>query len=139
MRDAMLIFHFIGLAMSLGTSLAFIFLGIAASKMEKKEAQNFTLKTFALSKMGYIGIALMVLTGGYLMTPYWKVLADMPLLITKLSLVLALIIELFIIHYFAAKAKKGNTESNLKKIKTLGIFSLITTLAIVILAVTVFH
>jgi hypothetical protein len=138
MREAMLIFHFIGLAMGLGTSLAYMFLRIAASKMEKKEAQNFTLKTFALSKMGYIGITLLVLTGGYLMTPYWKVLADMPLLITKLSLVLVLIIELIILHFYAGKAKKGNTEA-LKRIELLGKISLITTLAIVILAVSVFH
>jgi uncharacterized membrane protein len=139
MRDVMLSAHFIGLAMTLGTSLAFMFLGIAASKMEKKEAQKFTLKTFALSKMGYIGITLLVLSGGYLMTPYWKILASTPLLITKLSLVLALIIELFVFHAFVVKAKKGETESNLKKTKTLGTIYLISTLVIVILAVSVFH
>lgn len=139
MRDTMLIFHFIGLAMGLGTSLAYIFLGIAASKMEKKEARNFTMKNFALSKMGYIGLFLLVLSGGYLMTPYWKVLADMPLLITKLTLVLVLIIELFIIHSFMVKAKKGGAETSLKKIKILGRLALITTLIIVVLAVSVFH
>jgi uncharacterized membrane protein len=139
MRDAMLTIHLIGLAMGLGTSLAFMFLGIASSKMKKEEGLNFTLKTFALSKMGYIGIFLLVISGGYLMTPHWKTLADTPLLIAKLSLVLALIIELLIIHSFVAKAKKGDTETNLKKIKTFGRISLITTLIIVILAVSVFH
>ncbi|HEY9114838.1 MAG TPA: hypothetical protein VIN10_09050, partial [Bacteroidales bacterium] len=107
--------------------------------MEKKEARNFTLKTFALSKMGYIGLFLLVFSGGYLMTPYWKVLADMPMLITKLTLVLVLIIELFIIHSFVAKAKKGSDETSLKTIKIVGRLALITTLVIVTLAVTVFH
>lgn len=139
MRDTMLIFHFIGLAMGLGTSLAYVFLGIAASKMEKKEARSYTLKNFALSKMGYIGIALLVITGGYLMTPYWNTLADNHLLITKLSLVLVLIIELIIINSYIVKARKGSAETSLKKIKILGRIALITTLIIVTLAVTVFH
>ena len=56
MRDIMLIIHFIGLAMGLGTSLAFMFLGIASSKMEKKDAEQFTLKTLVLSRMGHIGL-----------------------------------------------------------------------------------
>lgn len=135
----MLTIHLLGLAMGLGTSLAYLVLGFASSKMKKEEAQNFTLKTFVLSKMAYIGLFLLVISGGYLMTPYWKTLADMPLLITKLSLVLVLIIELFIIHSFIVKAKKGGAGANLKKIKTFGRISLITTLIIVVLAVSVFH
>jgi uncharacterized membrane protein len=125
--------------MTFGASLAFMFLRIASSKMKKEDAQSFALKTFVLSKMGYIGLFLLIISGGYLMTPYWRTLADTPLLITKLSLVLVLIIELSIIHSFIVKAKKGDAGANLKKIKIVGRVSLITTLIIVILAVLVFH
>lgn len=40
MREAMLIVHFLGLAMGLGTSFAFMFLGMVSDKMEKEEGQT---------------------------------------------------------------------------------------------------
>ena len=108
MRDVMLIIHFSGLAMGIGTSFAFMFLGIASSRMEEKEGQKFRLNTFALSKMGHIGLALLFISGGYLMTPYWKTLTTSPLLITKLVLVLALAAFIGIISSAANKAKKSD-------------------------------
>ncbi len=139
MRDVMLIVHFIGLAMGLGTSIAFMFLRIASSKMEEKEAQTFRLNTFALTKMGNIGIVLLIISGGYLMTPYWTILFATPLLIAKLVLVLALAAFIGIIGSFAKKAKKGDAEKFLKKIEPLGKLALLTALTIVVLAVFIFH
>ena len=139
MRDAMLIIHFIGLAMGLGTSLGFMFLGMASSKMEKEAAVKFRLNSFALSKMGHIGLLLLFISGGYLMTPYWKNLGNMPLMIAKLVLFLALGALIGIISSKAKKAQKGEAETELKKIETLGKISLVTALAIVVLAVLVFH
>jgi uncharacterized membrane protein len=139
MREVMLIVHFIGLAMGLGTSLAFIFLGAASSKMEKEEAQKFRLNTFALTKMGNIGLALLIISGGYLMTPYWSILTTTPLLMMKLVLVLALAAFIGVIGSFANKAKKGDTASYLKKIRPLGKLALLTAITIVVLAVNIFH
>jgi uncharacterized membrane protein len=139
MREVMLIVHFIGLAMGLGTSMAFIFLGIASSKMEKDEAQKFRLNTFALTKMGNIGLILLIISGGYLMTPYWSILTTTPLLMMKLVLVLALAAFIGIIGSFVKKAKKGDAESYLKKIPLLGKLALLTALTIVVLAVYIFH
>ena len=139
MKDVMLVVHFLGLAMGIGTSFAFMFLGMASSKMEAKEAQKFSLDTFALSKMGHIGLTLLILSGGYLMTPYWKSLSASPLLAAKLVLVLALGALIGIISSTARKAKKGDAAVHLKKIATLGKMALLTGLAIVVLAVYNFH
>jgi uncharacterized membrane protein len=139
MKEVMLSVHFIGLALTFGASLAFMFLRIASSKMEKKEADSFKLKLLVLNKMSYMGLIVMVLSGGYLMTPYWKVMADMPLLISKLSLVLFLIVQIVLIHVYAKKTKTGNAAIGLKKTDFLDKISLITILLIVILAVSVFH
>ncbi|MEJ2195113.1 MAG: hypothetical protein P8X73_09695 [Ignavibacteriaceae bacterium] len=139
MREVMLIVHFIGLAMGLGTSLAYMFLGIASSKMEEQEGQNFRLKTFALSRMGHIGLALLIISGGYLITPYWSILSAMPLLIVKLVLVLVLAALIGVISSYARKAKKGDAQSYFKKIETLGKLSVLTALIIVVLAVYIFH
>ena len=139
MREIMLVIHLLGLSMGLGTSFGFMFLGIAASKMDKEEAQKFTLNTFALSKMGTIGIILLVISGGYMITPYLKVLGTMPFLIVKLILVLILIALIILLNRSSKKAKAGDFKNQLKRIQMLGRFSLLTAILIVIMAVLSFH
>lgn len=139
MREFMLIIHMLGLTMGLGTSFGYMFLGIAASKMQKDEALKFTIQTFSLSKMGTIGIILLVLSGGYLITPYWPTLTDRPLLMAKLTLVVVLIVLIVLLNSAVGKAKKGDVERQLKKIQIMGRFSMLTAIAIVILAVLNFH
>ena len=139
MREIMLIVHFRGLAMGIGTSFAFMFLGIASAKMKDKEAMKFRLNTFALAKMGHIGLTLLILSGLYLMTPYWSSLGANPLLISKLVLVLMLASLIGIIGSIVKKAKKGDAEIQLKKAEPLGKLALLTGLAIVIIAVYVFR
>lgn len=139
MRDVMLFFHFIGLAMGIGTGFAHAFLGAASAKMPAAEATKFRLSSLVLSNMGNTGIVLLLISGFYLITPYWKVLGDMPLLIVKLSLVLILTIIIIAINMLGQKAKKGDPEVQFKKMAILGKMTLIISLAIVLTAVKVFH
>ena len=139
MRDILLILHFIGLTMGLGTSFGFMFLGIAGGKMEKQDRIKFQLKTMALSRMGHIGITLLIITGGALMTPYWRILPSSPVLIAKLVLVLVLAVLIGIITVIGKKARQGEPEAQFRKIELLGKISLLTGVAIVALAVYFFH
>ena len=139
MREAMLIVHFLGLTMGLGTSFGYMFLGIASSKMERNQAKTFTMNTFALSRMGHIGTVMLVVSGLYLITPYWPTLSSRPLLIAKLSLVLVLIVLIVLLDRASKKAKNGDFETQMKKIQMLGRFSLLTAISIVILAVLNFR
>lgn len=139
MRTAMLIVHFLGIAMGLGSSFAFMFLGMARSKMEKEEGKKFALNTFAMSSMGHIGLTLLIISGFYLITPFWGALAAMPMLIAKLALVFTLTLTVIILSVYARRAKKGDTEAYLKKIENLGKVSLLSGIAIVVLAVLIFR
>jgi len=139
MREVMLIVHFIGLAMGVGTSLAIMFLAIASKKMDAEEGLKFRLYSFSLTKMANIGIVLLIISGGYLMTPHWGTLSDNHMLMTKLVLVLVLAAFIGIIGGKAKKARKGDAQGQLSKIETLGKLTLITGITIVILAVYVFH
>lgn len=139
MREVMLSAHFIGLSMTFGTSLAFLFLRIASSRMEDGDALRFKRNILVLNKMSYMGLLVMVLSGGYLMTPYWKVLGEMPWLMAKLLLVVLLIIQVILILVFSKKVKGETGQAYLKKIDTLDKVSFLTTVFIVILAVSVFH
>ncbi len=139
MREFMLILHFIGLTMGLGTGFAHAFLGSVAAKMSNEEATKFRMHALVLSTMGHIGIGLLLISGFYLITPYWKILSDMPLLMIKLALVLVLIVLIALINIAAKKAKQGDAENQFKKLQVLGKLTLITGLAILIVAVNVFH
>ncbi len=138
-RDIALIIHIIGITMGLGTSFAFMFLGIASQKLEPAERTKFTLRTMALAKMGHIGLVLLLLSGGFLATPYWSIITHMPLFITKLILFVILGGLIGMISSNAKKAKKGDAELYLKKIETLGKLTFVIGIAIVTLAVLTFH
>ena len=139
MRTAMLIVHFLGLAMGLGTSFGLMFLGMAGSKMEKEERKKFALNSFVLSRMGHIGLAMLILSGLYLMTPFWASLSARPMLIAKLALVLTLTLAVSFAAVYANRAKKGDTMANLRKIAILGKVSVLSGIAIVVLAVLIFR
>ena len=138
MREAMLIMHFIGLAMGLGTSFANLFLGMASAKLPPEEAGKFRIYTMALSRMGHIGIALLVVSGFYLITPYWAVLEQMPLLILKLLLVALLVVLISVITNISKKIKQGDM-SRASQMPLLGKITLITAVSIVVIAVMIFH
>lgn len=139
MREVMLILHFIGLTMGLGTSFAHAFLGIVTSKMTAAEATKFRLYSLVLSKMGNIGIVLLLFSGLYLITPYWNILLSLPLLILKLVLVMVLVVLITMINLSSKKAMKGDADGQLKKMESLGKMTLIIGVVIVILAVYIFH
>lgn len=139
MRVAMLIVHFLGLAMALGSSIGIMFLRVAATKLKKEERLNLTLNSFALSRMGHIGLTFLIISGLYLMTPFWGSLSAMPMLMAKLLLVLVLTLCIIVMTVYSSRAKKGDTDANLKKIATLGKVALLTGVSIVLLAVLIFR
>lgn len=138
MREVMLIVHLLGLAMGVGTSFAFLFLGIRTSKLDSTEAPKYAINNLYLGTMGHIGLTMLIISGGYLMTPYWGLLLVKPLLLAKLILVVILIIFIIVVGVAARKAKKGDL-SQLKMIKRLGPVTLTISIAIVILAVLMFR
>ena len=139
MYTTMLTLHFLGLAMGVGTSFGFMFLGMASGKMEKEERIKFQVNVLALSRMGHIGITLLIISGLYLMTPYWGILSSSPALIAKLVLVLVLAALIGIISSIGKKARQGDAETQFKKIEPLGKIALLTGVVIVILAVYIFQ
>lgn len=139
MRDIMLIIHFLGLVMGLGTSLAHLFLGLASAKLNAEDARRFRIHSLVLSKMGHIGLALLLLSGGYLMTPYWENLHQMPTMIAKLCLVLVLIVLIVRIGNLKKQLNSANEDEILKKMEAAGKGTLLSGVLIVVLAVMTFH
>jgi uncharacterized membrane protein len=139
MKAVMLIVHLLGLVMGLGTSFAHAFLGIASAKMSPEEAVKFRLHTMALSKMGNLGIILLVVSGLYLATPYWGMLTSMPLFLAKLGLVVLLIVLITALNLLTKAARKSDSEKQLKKMESIGKLTLLVGVTIVVLAVYTFY
>jgi len=139
MRETLLIIHFIGLTMALGAGFANLFLGTVVSKLEPAERGSFMSKLFILGRMGQTGLGLLLLSGFGLITPFWKVIDQMPFLIAKLSLVALLLISVSRILFLASKAQKEKNPAIMLKIRPLGMLNFFLGIAIVILAVLTFH
>lgn len=135
----MLILHFIGLTMGLGTGFAYAFLGKTLAKMSTNEAKEFRHQIKGLVQMGTVGAVLLLISGIYLIIPFWPILTTLPLLILKLVLFLILEILVLIMNQLAIRNFKNNTEDYLKKIEIMGKLTLIIGVSIVIIAVTIFH
>ncbi|MCF8239117.1 MAG: hypothetical protein K9I85_13230 [Saprospiraceae bacterium] len=139
MKDVFLILHFIGLAMGLGTSFANLFLGISLSKLPREEAVRISMHTIVLAKMGQIGLALLILSGVFLLIPEWDKLSHCALFLTKMALVVILTFLIMRISGHIQDAKMGEPGVHLAKIPVLGKLAFITSILIVIMAVLVFH
>jgi len=139
MRELMLFLHFIGLAMGLGTSFGHAFLASVTSKMTPEESTKFRLHTLALGRMGHVGITLLIVSGLYLLTPYWKTFSSMPLLMLKLVLVIALVIIIVLLGRLSKKALTGDADLQLQKMAKLGKMTMLIALVIVGLAIYIFR
>ena len=139
MRDTMLILHLIGLAMGLGTSFAHAFLANTLSKLEPSEAAKFRNNSKGLSQMGTVGTVLLLVSGVYLLIPFWPVINELPLLILKLVLFIILVILIILINQGARNNYQNHDLKNLKRIELMGKFAMVLGVAIVVLAVNVFH
>ena len=139
MRDTMLILHLIGLAMGLGTSFAHAFLANTLSKLAPSEAAKFRTQSKGLSQMGTIGTVLLLVSGSYLLIPFWPIINTLPLLILKLVLFIILVILIFFINQGARNNYQNQNAGNLKRIELMGKLAMVLGVAIVILAVNVFH
>lgn len=140
MRETLIIIHLLGLVLGLGTSFGFMFLGIISSKLPNGQAKQFRYNILGLSRMGHIGIGLLILSGFGLMPPHWVNLAHSKFLIIKFILVVILILFISINTIIAGKIKHGKaTEVEIKRMKLIGQLSLLTGILIVIFAVLNFN
>jgi len=139
MRDVMLIIHFISIAIFVGSGFAAFVVTKIANKKEDQLALEIKKAVLPLVYVLKLGITLLILSGGYLMTPYWSVLGVMPLLTTKLVLVVLSLILIIVGSIYVKKIKKSNDTSYLPKYDKLQNLILIMGIVIVVLATLTFH
>jgi hypothetical protein len=140
--DLMLILHFIGLALGVGTSFAMMNLGISTKDTPLPEKTAFFLKAFSLSKNGSIGLALLILSGFGMMFvkgPSAVMAWGGGMFHAKLALVAVLTGFVGYMHSLIRKAKKENGGPVMARIPKAGRIGLLLSTATVVLAVLAFH
>ncbi len=138
MRNPMLIIHLLSVVMFVGAALSAFVLSRVANKFDSQFKLAINRALLSLNYLGKTGLTLLFITGGYLMTPYWKALGDMPLLVSKLSLVVIMIAVLVLLSIKAKKAKKKPSEGSFAAVNKLNTVNLFLGVATIILAVLVF-
>lgn len=110
MRTPMLIFHFLGLALSLGSMITFLVMRRSCSKVTNSEAEHLLLSTKSILRLSHIGLGIMFITGGALMTPYWSVLGSMPLLHIKFTIFILWYATIIALSIYLRKVRKSELK-----------------------------
>lgn len=135
----MLIFHFLGLVMSLGSMITFLVMRRSCSKVSSFESEYLLQNVRRFLRMSHIGLGIMFVTGGYLMTPYWGTLAQMPLLHIKFTIFLLWYGTLIALSIYTKKAVKSQIKLCDPRIGFLSMISVVFGISAVVMAVSQFH
>lgn len=142
MYTGLLFFHFIGLALGVGTGFATLVLGLATRDLSPTDRAAFMLRASAVGKNGSIGLALLIVTGVGMM-----VMRGVPETLAwgggafhaKLGLVVLFSLLFGVLQSLVAKAKREGGGPALMKIPRVSRVLLAISLAIVACAVVAFH
>jgi uncharacterized membrane protein len=136
------ILHFLGLAMGVGTGFAMFTLGFATRQLAPPERAAFMLRATALSRMGSIGLLLLIVSGLGMM---WQRGVDVVfawgggLFHVKLTLVVVLIGLVGYMHALTARAKREGGAPIMGKLAIFGQLTLLVGITIVVVAVLAFR
>lgn len=142
MQDFLLIIHFLGLALGVGTSLAMARLGSATKNLAPAERAQFFRHAMSLSKNGSLGLLLLIASGlGFLLTRGFSsvFVAGGPAFHVKLTLVVVLSGLLGYSQVLIKRIREKQDPAAMATMAKLGPAMLLTGLAILVCAVLAFH
>jgi uncharacterized membrane protein len=139
MYDLLLILHFIGLAMGVGTGFAMLRIGFSTRNLPPAERGALFQKVSVLRLNGYTGIALLILSGlGMLASRPGLFAAAGGYFHAKLTLVAAMVVLIGIMHVAMGRAKRAGGPPPAILMK-LGNLNFTLGLLVIVLAVLAFH
>ncbi len=126
MYETLKIFHFLGLALGLGTSFAMFTLGIATKDLDGAERAKFMMRASALSKNGSIGLLLLIVSGARILFDrgVGNVMSWGGAFHAKLTLVVVLCGLVGAMQATMKKAKKTGDPKLMARLPVLGRFGL---------------
>lgn len=139
MKDLLLIAHFAGLIIGAGSGFAVFAISYIAPGFKADYRREVLIKLFPLRYISYLGLLLLIVSGGLLISPFWPNLGGMPWLVAKLAAV-ALLVVLSVFGAYQMRRAKLDAQSNaFKLLGYAGKASFASSLFIVTCAVYTFH
>ncbi len=142
MQDTLLIIHFLGLALGVGTSFAMLRLGIATKALAPAERAGFMKHAMSLSKNGSLGLLLLILSGlGLLFTRGVSTVfaSGGPAFHVKLTLVVLLSGLFGYSQVLIKRIREKQDAAAASKMPKLGQVMLLVGVGIIVSAVLAFH
>ncbi len=142
MYDLLLVLHFVGLAMGVGTSFAALALGIGSRTLPAEERTKFMLRAAVIGKNASIGLLLLIVTGVAMW--FYRGIAEVMTAAggafhAKLTLV-ALLVGLFgYLQVLQKRARQGQGGPAMATIPKVSSLLLLTGVGVIVAAVLSFH
>ena len=141
MYETLKIFHFLGLALGLGTSFAMFTLGIVNKDLDGAERAKFMMRASALSRNGSIGLLLLIVSGLGIL--FYRGVGNVMswgggAFHAKLTLVVVLCGLVGAMQATMKKARKTGDPKLMARLPLLGRLGMLTSVCIVVLAVVAF-
>lgn len=139
MKDILLLAHFTGLIIGAGSGFAVLVIGYLSANFNAEYKREVLVKLFPLRYISYIGLALLISSGVFLIVPFLPNLEYMPWLITKLLFVAFLVALSAFGAYQMRRAKREPQNNAFVLLGYAGKMSFVSSLVIVSCAVFSFH
>ena len=139
MKDIMLVFHELGLVLTIGSSLFFLIIKNNLRTIQSLDADKFYSISSRFRVMTYIGFGVMILSGGYLMTPYWSTFGSFPMIHIKVTIVLIWLLSMMILGMSSKRIKQNSPNKYFSRLVMMNTLSVIFGVFTVIIATLSFH
>jgi len=139
MKDVLLALHFTGLIVGAGSAFALFVIGYLAASFNAAYKREVLIKLFPLRYISYLGLLLLILSGGLLIPPFLPNLSQMPWLMAKLTFVGFLVLLSLFGWRQMRRAKQSADNDAFKMLGYAGKLSFASSLIIVACAVYAFH
>jgi uncharacterized membrane protein len=142
MFPVLLILHFIGLTLGVGTGFAMMALGKASAELSPEERTKFMLRASVLSKNGSVGLGLLILSGlGMLIDRGFGTIFKLGggLFHAKLTLVVIMAGLLGYMQVTLKKVREAGGGPLMAKLPKLGGAMLLLGVSVIVLAVLAFE
>lgn len=139
MKDLFLLVHFIGLIVGAGTAFAVFSISYLAPKFPAAARRDVLIQLFPLRYISYIGLILLIVSGGLLLMPMGMQVASQPGFIIKMVFVAVIAAASIFGIIQMRRARKSADTNAFKLLGYAGKVSVASSMAVVLCAVYTFH
>ncbi len=139
MKDIFLLVHFLGLIIGTGAGFAVFVISYLAPAFPAEGRREVLIKLFPLRYISYIGLLLLILSGGALIGPLWPQLDQLAWFAVKMVFVAVIAAASIFGMFLMRRARQSADNKAFKLLGYAGKASFASSLVVVACAVYTFH